>query len=316
MAQTPILLIGYNRPNALLRRLKTIELLKDRNVHISLDGARSLGENPKIEEVRRIAEIWAEQSRHNVELHMQDQNLGIHRHLPVALGNFMASHNKVIVLEDDIEFTEFFVDFVESNIDIRSDIFAVQGFNPMFAKTFGRESGIPGSIYTRIPTVWGWAARADSIEFYLNFVRSRPNLKLIDNVIQEFASSISRDAFLRNAIRATWLQKMDRVLKDQGGSWDNWWVLASWASNQNLLMPELALSREEVNQSEGQTHIHTKDGFNYAPLSLISFDAQIDPKRVNKKIERAQLKVWGISRKYAWAYAIRIFRKIRFAISL
>ena len=315
MAETPILLIGYNRPNALLRRLKTIELLKDRNVHISLDGARRLGEIPKIEEVRRIAENWAAQSRHNVELHMQDQNLGIHRHLPVALENFMANHNKVIVLEDDIEFTECFIDFVESNIDIRRDIFALQGFNPMLAKSFSRASGISGSIQTRIPTVWGWAAQADSIDFYLNFMRSRPNLKLLDYVIQEFASSVSRDVFLRNAIRATWLQKMDRVLTDQGGSWDNWWVLASWASNKNLLMPEVALSREEANQSEGQTHLHTKDGFNYATLSLIAFDAQIEPKRMNKRIERAQLKVWGISRKYAWAYAIRVIRKIRFAIS-
>lgn len=309
MAETPILVIGYSRPKTLLRRLETIEKLSNRSVQISLDGARNLQTSLMTQEVRSVAEIWASSSKHKVDIHIQDRNLGIHGHMPIALSNFILNHNKVIVIEDDIEFSKNFIRFVDLNIDQCLNAFAVQGYNPVGLESALSENSVK-TLNTRIPTVWGWAARVESIEFFLDFMHKTHNLNSLQYVISQFSKSITKDPLLQNSIQSTWLKKMDRLLKGNGGSWDNWWVLACWASKKNLLMPNVTLSREDSDQSEGQTHSHISKG-QFGLLTHNSFDVDSNPKKLNKRYERKQLSIWGISRKYAWAYAVRILRDLK-----
>ena len=94
MITKPILVIAYNRPKTLGRQLDRIECLDRRNVVISLDGAKT-----NLEESHatiKTAENWALQSKHDVDLLVQQKNLGIYLHLPSALVTFLSKKLKYI----------------------------------------------------------------------------------------------------------------------------------------------------------------------------------------------------------------------------
>jgi hypothetical protein len=311
MTQTPILIVGYNRPLALMRRLSAIEKLSPRSIRIYLDGLKVYQQDSKILDVRNIADRWSTQSKHSVEIVFREKNIGIHDHLPKSLADFIHYNDRVIVIEDDIEFSEKFIQYIDTNLGVKSDTFAIQGFNPTFSpKRSLPDLTPPYFVNTRIPTIWGWGANANSINFFLEFRNTNSDLTKLNTVIRDFASWITKDRFLQNAITATWLSKMSRVLKQEGGSWDNWWVLASWASGKSCLMPSVDLSREESNQSEGQTHQHEKDPWGNGPLLVHELDLLEAPRAISKRFDRSLLPVWGINQKYAWVYSWRIKKQI------
>jgi len=316
VTQTPILFLGFNRPRALLRRLNSIEQVSPRNVRIYLDGPKSPNQKTKNQEVRRVAEKWSNQSRHFAEIIVRDKNMGVQNHMPESLADFIQHYSSAIVIEDDIEFSEKFIQYNDANLKLRNEIFSIQGFNPLNGRNQYKVDLRPPLFFnTRIPTIWGWGANAASIEFFLEFRKTHSDLKSLSVIIKDFASWVTKDGFLQNAITATWLSKMDRVLDQGGGSWDNWWALACWASGRNCLMPKFNMSQEEFNQSEGQTHQHEKVLRESVPLYSRDFNFLETPSAISRKYDRSLLRVWGINRKYSWAYSLRVNNQIRELLS-
>jgi hypothetical protein len=308
--RVPILVIAFNRPKTLTRQLHRIEQLKSRKIQISIDGPRNSEDLKVIQEVRFAAEKWAIDSKHEISIFSSNLNLGLHGHFQVAFSKFFGDHLYGLVLEDDIDFNMELVKFIDSNIGHNRylmDAWSIMGHNPF------QVEGTAGSpqvqfFESKVHTIWGWASSSVNVEKFLSFYNADSRERRSAKAINEVAAHLTNDIFLRNAINATWRRKISRAVQG-GGGWDNWWVIAGWESGLNSLMPNQSLSREELGQTEGQSHQHlTIDPSWSANLKV---DVASNFQQLDRKYDRRALKMWGIGRRYSWAYAYRISKELK-----
>ena len=309
-ARVPILVMAFNRPKTLTRQLQRLEALKSREIHISIDGPRNIEDMKLIREVRFAAEKWAKASKHEINIFSSDSNLGLHGHFQVAFSKFFGDHLYGLVLEDDIDFNLDFVNFLDSNFRTNRyviDAWSTMGHNPYQVE--GRTE-LPRAHFfeSKVHTIWGWASSSAHIENFLAIYNANRREHVAVKAINKIAVELTHDIFLRNAINATWRRKISRAVQGRGG-WDNWWVIAGWESGLNSLMPTRSLSREELGQTEGQSHQHLTVDPNWNPHLRVDIASNFQQR--DRKYDRNALKLWGITRRYSWAYAHRISKELK-----
>lgn len=101
-----ILLIGFNRPeftSRQLNKLKSNHVLFD-EIYLHIDGAREGSESDRVnqEKIRRI--VVGIEDIIPINYRVNDQNLGLTRHIAASISSVLERHSAVIVLEDDVEF--------------------------------------------------------------------------------------------------------------------------------------------------------------------------------------------------------------------
>jgi GR25 family glycosyltransferase involved in LPS biosynthesis len=256
---------------------------------------------------------WAEHTHHEVQVKIQDKNLGLHLHAQIAYMDFFSRFQYGLVLEDDIEFRKSFIDFLDCNPELllKTNSWSIEGHNPAFSSytdfAFNQTVSFRS---THIHTIWGWASNSVNVEHFLSYVNKSHSFHDLTETIDLFADTVTSDKCLKNAIRATWLRKSLRAMSG-GGSWDNWWELAAWNSGKRSLIPNFSLTREILNQDEGHSHPHLAEGKiwvkNTSELVCLS---DLEYSKYEKKLDVELLKVWGITRKYSWARSSLIKRQI------
>jgi hypothetical protein len=306
---TPILLMAYNRPQTTQRQLSRIQELSPREIRVSIDGPRNPMDVKKCHDVLKVTETWASNSPHRVSIEVSQINLGLHTHFMRAFSRFFADHEFGIVLEDDIEFRNSFVDFVDK-LNVSNEYrkyWSIQGHNPLPTASSSFKLGKEIRFErTNFHSVWGWASHSESIERMLKFISDSSNSKVLTTSIGHGASLFTADPFLQLAIRNVWLKKLLRAQSLTDGGWDNWWVASAWLCQKESLMPTASVTRESLSQHEGQSHLHTQSGVPWSESQLeeIPFEKEFRKHPGSKEIELLQ--TWGIRRTYSWAYAPRI----------
>ena len=155
MKAAPIALFVYRRPEHTRR---TLEFLR-RNVgagesalHIFCDGPRSEAEKPLTDEVREIAaraEGFA-----SVELHAAERNRGLAASVVAGVDEMTARFGRVIVLEDDMESSPYFLSFMNEALNR----FAHDGrIAEIHGYTAPLPPGTPECFLRRGADCWGWA---------------------------------------------------------------------------------------------------------------------------------------------------------------
>ena len=129
--RTPILVMAYNRPLTTKRLIDTIEGLPRRNILVSVDGAK-LEHVVARQQTMDIFAKWSNESVHEISIIDRPSNLGLYDHFMLALENFFTLYPVGIVLEDDIEFSPTFVEFVDNQTKILEDeVWSICGNNPL-----------------------------------------------------------------------------------------------------------------------------------------------------------------------------------------
>lgn len=306
---TPILLMTFNRPKTTKIQLDRFSKLSSRNVYIAVDGPRGDFDLEKCKQVQQIVENWAEFSHHRVSIVIQNKNLGLHNHFLLSLEKFFSDYTFGIVLEDDIEFRESFIHLMDSSNynRIYKDFWSIQGYNPLKSaiSDFNSRQDI-SLVKTNFHSVWGWGASSISVESMLKYVDDAKQKKYIERSVAQGSRLFTSDPFLRNAIANVWLQKLQRARSLTSGGWDNWWVAAAWFHQSQSLMPTVSISRESLNQAEGQSHVHAQFGDNWGHGSLENVIIPDEVPHSSKADEISLLNTWGIGRKYSWLYSPRV----------
>jgi len=314
---TPILVFGFNRPTTLMRQFARLDKLERRDIWVAIDGPTNFS-TPLQQECIEVATKWESQSHHKIQIHVQQNNLGLHRHFIKMFESFFNKFEIGIILEDDIEFRKEFINFVDSNQDIlRSEgCWSISGHNPLVRRDLmNRDVNAAINFQkTNIHTIWGWATNRGQIAKFLEVTQVEYSWFQILLGIKQFAKNTSCDPALRSGIEATWLRKSIRAKGLDSGGWDNWWVVAGWISGWYSLQPNFSLCREAILQDEGQAHPHVKIGVDWPEFDqLIPLNISGNTININKNEEIEKLRIWGITRKYCWANILRIkkeFKKI------
>lgn len=317
---TPILLIGFNRPNTLNEQLQRIDRLEERTVYVSIDGLPSKCSEGLMEAWQScvsVAKSWSLNTQHNALLVIRPENLGLYDHFKSAFMDFFGKFPVGIVLEDDIVFVSEFIDFVDKNhaILMNGECWSIEGNNPLGRHdlVFAPKDVAVAFQQTYIHTISGWASSAKNVQLFINFCDQRLPWTEVVRVISQFSRKITRDPFLRVGIQATWLRKMKRArAKELAGSWDNTWELAGWSAQIPSVMPNFSLSRESSDQVEGQSHSHSILGDPWNSNSLpMSISVENEVNSLSRRRDIGMLSIWGIRRAYCWIFLLRLLQQRR-----
>jgi len=298
----PILLIAYCRPIEFSRIAADIELLSPRNIEVSIDGP-SPGVELENRSVVDLALRWKSSSRHEITVRHADSNLGLFGHFSLALHRFFTRNEWGLVLEDDLEFREEFVEFLDSlkAKELLKKYFSICGNNPL--SDLSRYKGQEPICFqeTNIHTISGWAASSGSVFSFLELLKkSRYDLNNLRLIIRNFSKEITKDNLLARSLFNNWSGKMIRAVNSPKPNWDNYWELAAWDSGKPSLKPTFSLTRESPISFGKQTHQHNFDSKIW-PKGQKKFRLEVkNIVSLERGLEIKSLRIWGTTRKRAY----------------
>ena len=116
----PIVIFVYNRPE------KTIDLLNslsknseasNSNIYIFSDGPKLNASNLEIEEIEMVRQICRNENRFlNTKIFQREKNIGLAKSIIDGVTHIVNLHGKVIVLEDDLILSPFFLKFMNDSL--------------------------------------------------------------------------------------------------------------------------------------------------------------------------------------------------------
>jgi len=152
----PIVLFTYNRPWHTIQTveaLKKNELAQDSELFIFSDGWKNENDKPKVLEVRDYLKTI--DGFKKVTIIEKDKNWGLAANIIDGVTKIVNEYGKVIVLEDDLVTSPFFLKFMNEALMRYKDeekIMHISGYmHPI------RKKGVPDTFFLKPTSCWGWA---------------------------------------------------------------------------------------------------------------------------------------------------------------
>jgi hypothetical protein len=212
---TPVLFLIFNREDTSRQVFEQIRAAKPKKLYVAADGARPTkeGEAEKCEATRAIIKDvdWDCE----VKTLFRDENLGCKRAVSSAITWFFENEEMGIILEDDCLPNMSFFSYCQEMLERYKDndrVMLVSGDNFQDGQKRGK-----GSYYfTQFYHIWGWATWRRAWKKY-DLNGSDYSEFLSQNTI---ADIFPGDEQLHNF----WIDKFNRVFKDNLDTWDYQWV--------------------------------------------------------------------------------------------
>ena len=154
MSISPILLFTYNRPEhtrLTLEALKKNHLSDSSSLYIFSDGYRNETDREEVMKVREL--IRSVEGFASIHIEERTENVGLARNIIEGVTGVVNEHGKVIVLEDDLITSPYFLTFMNDVLERyeqEEKIAHVQGFCfPLL--------DLPDAFLIKWTGSWGWA---------------------------------------------------------------------------------------------------------------------------------------------------------------
>ena len=150
----PIALFAYNRPQHLRQTVEALAknaLAGDSELFVFLDGPREESDRALGDEIRKyVSSLSAFRS---VSLVDQDKNIGLAASIVAGVSQTLEAYESVIVVEDDIATSPFFLRYM-------NDALSVYRYDDAVASIHGfvyEMEGLPETFFLKGADCWGWA---------------------------------------------------------------------------------------------------------------------------------------------------------------
>jgi hypothetical protein len=242
--RSAILLLAYNRWDLVEKRLFELagSNVKPTDVVLSVDGSLDPEFNQMREEyVYRLKKL---NLPFEFEVILRPINLGCSSHIITAVTEILIRYDSVIVIEDDVSVSPFFLGSMNEAFDLiarHGDVGTIGCFSN-FHKNYHFPFFFKSNYWrkTRYFSAWGWGTTK---EFWKSFVRVS-EIKDLDEYLSE-SSTWSNFSRRRKNI---WLRRFNR------GVWDFNVQLALFKNDKFNLLPALRIIDNEGFSDERSTH--------------------------------------------------------------
>ena len=154
-ALAPILLFVYNRPQHTRRLLDSL-LANDEcrlsSLYVYSDGARDEASASAVAEVRAIVHSVTGFAR--IEVIEREKNMGLAANVIEGVTTQVRAHGRVIVLEDDLVLSPFFLRFMNDALSVYADEPRVGHIQ---ACDFTGDPSLSDTFLIKFTGSWGWA---------------------------------------------------------------------------------------------------------------------------------------------------------------
>jgi len=276
-----VLVLAYNRPEHLMRLLDSLA----HNVHasntrviISIDGPKALSD---LDEVQRCAQIATVDFGFLETRVIQNQfNLGLAKAVINAIDQCFIENETLIILEDDLVLSEYFLDFMNRGLEKYRDekrVASIQGYQYPEVKLKDEP------VFLRGADCWGWATWRD---------RWRETDFDVSYLLGQFDTAELIHEFDFDGAKANYDMLKD-VKSGKVNSWAIRWHASNFLQNKLSLFPQMSLVQNLGSDGSG---INSGNNDIYR-TELSAFPIENFPNRVAESDEfRSQL--------------INLFRKI------
>lgn len=154
----PIVLFVYNRPKHTLRTLQALfsnDLADQSELFIYCDGARKNSSIEDIENIKEVRKIVASKKWcKKVHIVGRKENWGLKENIIDGVTYIVNKYNKIIVLEDDLETSKYFLRYMNDALSMYEDeesVMHISGYVPFV------NMSLPETYFLRYMSCWGWA---------------------------------------------------------------------------------------------------------------------------------------------------------------
>lgn len=249
MKTAPIVLFVYNRlehTKQTLQALKANALAVDSDLFIYSDGPRSEAEITNIQEVRKY--IKSVKGFNSVTVVERNKNYGLANSIIDGVTNICNRYGKVIVLEDDIVTSPYFLDYMNNALEVYKDeaqVASIHGY------TYPTTNTLPESFFIRGADCWGWATWQRAWEFFetdgKKLLKSLQDQNLIDRFDFNHTYPFSR--------------MLEDQIKGKNNSWAIRWHATCFIKNFLTLYPGQSLI-QNIGFDNSGTHCSNTDIYN------------------------------------------------------
>lgn len=306
MTLAPIVLFVYNRPwhtRQTLSALMANELADSSFLTIYCDGAKdnaTIEQRSKIEEVRKI--VREKQWCGKVEIVESNKNIGLAGSIINGVTKIVNQYGKIIVLEDDIVTSPFFLKFMNDALNFYEDqekIMHITGYCYPIDNTKLKET-----FLIQLPICWGWSTWKRSWKYF----EKKPS-----ELISRFSKKKITDFNLNNSY--DFYSNIDSNINREIDTWAVFWYATIFFEKGLSLVPKESLVINIGNDASGINSTNNKNfdvkinkieinffekkvEFNhYANNQIIKFLRTLNNQRRYSIIERILIKLKGLYEK-------------------
>ena len=165
MTFAPIALFVYNRPGHTLRTIEALaqnELAKDSRLYIYSDGPK---DKSSINEVKAVRDVLNTiDGFKNIEIIEREENIGLASNIIDGVTKIIQQHGSIIVLEDDIITSPYFLSFMNKALEFyqkHKKVWHISGWNYPI-----ESEGTGDTFMWRVMNCWGWATWSDRWQYF------------------------------------------------------------------------------------------------------------------------------------------------------
>jgi len=252
MQLSPIALFVYNR---LEHTLKTVEALKKNKLAqaseliIFSDGFKNEADKIKVDEIRKY--LKSINGFKTVKIVEKDKNYGLAKSIIAGVTEIVNEYKKIIVLEDDLLTSPYFLKYMNEALDFYKDsqtVISVSGY------AYPVKTKLPETYFLKGADCWGWATWKRGWNLF-----ESDGKKLLEEIINK---KLNKEFDYGGSYSYT------KMLKDQiSGLVDSWairWHASAFINNKLTLYPGKSLV-ENIGFDNSGTNSSSSNKYN-SPL--------------------------------------------------
>ena len=229
MNLSPIAFFAYNRPihtKKTLKYLKKNKLANKSLIYIFLDAPKDKKSKNKVIEVKEIINNIKGFKKKIIIL--RKKNFGLANNLIQGISYVVKKHGKIIVLEDDILTSPYFLEYMNDALNLyknENKVAAVSGYSYPINNKYN------DYFFLKIGECWGWATWKNSWQTFEK--NGKKLLKMIEkkNYISDFNFDDSYDFF----------KQLENFCLKKNQSWAIRWYASIYLKNKLTLYPPKSL---------------------------------------------------------------------------
>jgi hypothetical protein len=238
-----VLILGFNRPELLKKRITQLSSTTIKHLYISIDGGPD-SHTTDMENVKQLAKLKF--NKQTLHIFHNKKNMGLVLHITSAVSKVLKRHSYVIVIEDDVVLAENFIENMIGGLNFQKkygQLGIVSGGSPIYSDKFNNKWR---TIYT--PSIWGWACSAKTWSGY--------KYDLGNTEINKHINESETWRNLNKTEKMFWLGKFNKIKKNPLYTWEYQLIFHLFKNNYVSLAPIFSLTG---NEGFGDTRaVHTQ----------------------------------------------------------
>ncbi len=254
----PIVVFTYNRPNHTQRTVESLlknPLAKKSDLIIFSDAAPTPSQRQAVDEVRRYLSIIT--GFHSVKLIHRSRNFGLAESIIQGVTEVLQQSEKVIVLEDDMVVSPYFLEYMNETLEQFVDddrVISVHGY------VYPVDIELPEAFFLPGADCWGWATWRRGWALFNSDGQYLLDELVRRHLIQEFDYNGAYP----------FLNMLKDQIKGANDSWAIRWHASAFLAGKLTLYPGRSLVHNIGTDSSG-THSEDSD----------SMDAKLSETKIN-----------------------------------